>query len=57
MAKIEKIAKIRKLDNRIILNVKIVFTREWFIRKWIASRLFMLGAMVLGCDIKINKEG
>lgn len=46
--------KVRRLPKEIKLNVTVVTTREFRARKWIAVKLIVLAARVLGCSINIE---
>ena len=44
----------RKLPRGAVLTVEIVETREWKVRLWVAQKLLVLAAMVLGCRIEFG---
>jgi len=48
--------KVRKMTPEITMTVRIVETKEWKARKWIAARLISLTALVLGCSSEIETE-
>lgn len=45
--------KMRKMSHEIKLEVTLVETREWKLRKWLAKQLILLAAKVLGCGIEV----
>lgn len=45
---------IDKLDKNVTLAVEIRETPNFKIRKWIATRLLVLAALVLGCNLEIE---
>ena len=54
MASTEYTYKMRKALPQTVLTVRIVETPEFKVRKWVATRLIMLAAWVLGCGIKVK---
>ena len=40
--------------NSVTLEVTWNFTRRMIIKRWIATRLIMLAALILGCRIEFN---
>lgn len=48
--------KLRKMTPEITMVVRIVETKEFVVRKWIAARLICLAARVLGCLWEIETE-
>ena len=49
--------KIRKLDSRLVINLKIVVTNEMKVRIFIACQLMKLSAFVLGANVDIKIGG
>jgi hypothetical protein len=46
---------LRKLSKHVTLNVTMHLTREYKLRRWIATKLILLACLVLGCGIKIDE--
>ena len=46
--------KFRKFDHHATLTVKFILTREYKVRKIIATALIKLAASILGCGIKFD---
>lgn len=45
---------IRKFTDDFTITVTFHETNEWKIRKWIAAKLIVLAARILGCGIKFE---
>ena len=54
MAEIATDYKFRKFDHHATLTVKFILTREYKVRKIIATALIKLAASILGCGIKFD---
>lgn len=54
MAEITGNYQFRKFDHRATMTVKLIVTREYKIRKFIATALIKLAARILGCGIKFD---
>ena len=39
-----------------VLEIYPVYTREFFVRRWLGIRLLRLAAWVLGCDIRFEGD-
>lgn len=48
--------KLKKLTKETTLTIEFELTREFVIRKWIAVRLIILAAWILGCGVEVIKE-
>lgn len=49
-----KPVRINHFEKDVTMVVKFQLTREFYIRKWIATRLIVLAAKVLNCGIKFE---
>ena len=47
---------INKLNDSTTINITTYFTKQFYIRMWIFTRLLKLAAWVLGCGIEINTK-
>jgi hypothetical protein len=48
--------KLRQLGEDSIIKVKVVITKEFKLRLWIALKLIALASFVLGCGIEVNQS-
>lgn len=48
--------KMRKLNHSVTMNVHVIVTREYKIRRWIALNLIAAACLILGCGIKIEDQ-
>jgi hypothetical protein len=47
--------KMRKIPNSVTLKVKVSATKEMRVRMWFATKLIVLAATVLGCNIEFEE--
>ncbi len=54
----EAVVKLRKLGSGSTMKVRVIVTKEFKIRVWIALRLIRLSAYILNCavDAEVNEE-
>jgi len=50
----ETVHKLKKLDNRFTLRVRLIETGEFRLRKYIALLLIRLATVVLGCGLEVD---
>lgn len=55
MASTEYTHRIRKAPDGTVITVRIVETPEFKVRKWVATKLIILAAWVLGCGIEVKE--
>jgi len=46
----------RDLAPKVIMTVKIVGMKKWYLRMWIATKLIKLGAMIMNVGIKFEEK-
>jgi hypothetical protein len=48
--------KIKKLKEDTVLKVRIIVTKEFRLRMWLALKLMRLSSFILGCGIEVEKS-
>jgi hypothetical protein len=49
--------RINHFNKDVTMTVTFQLTREFYIRKWVATMLIKLATMILGCGIRIKNSG
>ena len=54
MASSDITVKLRKMPKTVTMTVRVIETREFKLRKWLALSLIKLACSVVGCEIDVQ---